>query len=340
MNKGAAMKKLSGIEKAALLMVALDVNTASELFKKLDSRSVERISAAIGQTGKISSAQLDTVIRNYYDLMTANEYIAEGGVDFARKVLERTYGLEKAENLLKKFESEGSSNVFKELNTIDPAQLSDFLYDEHPQTTALILSQLSAKQTAAVLSDFPVDLRADIAHRIATLGKVSADTLTEITNVVQDFLKNGKSLPAGSRGGKRSLAEILKNSSSAFSKDLLAAMERKDPAIASDLKASLFFFEDIVNLDNHDIRIMLREINRKDLAMALRLADEPLKEKIFANMSERASKMMRREIEMLGPVKLKTIEKAQEKIVSVIRNYLDDGEYNSDTLSGVEEVYV
>jgi flagellar motor switch protein FliG len=272
--------------------------------------------------------------------MTANEYIAEGGVDFARKVLERTYGLEKAENLLKKFESEGSSNVFKELNTIDPAQLSDFLYDEHPQTTALILSQLSAKQTAAVLSDFPVDLRADIAHRIATLGKVSADTLTEITNVVQDFLKNGKSLPAGSRGGKRSLAEILKNSSSAFSKDLLAAMERKDPAIASDLKASLFFFEDIVNLDNHDIRIMLREINRKDLAMALRLADEPLKEKIFANMSERASKMMRREIEMLGPVKLKTIEKAQEKIVSVIRNYLDDGEYNSDTLSGVEEVYV
>jgi flagellar motor switch protein FliG len=344
MGKSVAAKigggHLKGPQKAALLMVALDVDTASEVFKHLDPQDVEMISAEISQVKSIPPDTVDDILDDYYNLITAQEYVVEGGLDYAQEVLEKSFGINKAMEIIEKVKNITALRGFDVLKKVDSTQLVNFLSKEHPQTIALILSHLNPDQTASALKELPEDVRSDVAYRIATLGKISPQTLKRIEEVVDDLASFSISQSVSQIGGPRSLATILNRTSVSVSKEILTQIETFDPDIATEVKRLMFLFDDIINIQNQDIQKILKEVDRKDLALALKIADDRVKNKIFGNMSERASNLMKEELEFMGPVKLKEVEQAQARIIDVIKELEEQEEISLNIRGGAEETYV
>jgi len=335
-----AAANLKGPQKAALLMIAMDVETASEVFKYLDPSEVEQISAEITQVKNVPATVVETVMEEYYSLITAQEYMVEGGMDFAQAVLEKSFGLNKAVEIIEKVKSLTALRGFDVLKKVDSGQLVNFLSKEHPQTIALILSHLNPDQTANALKELPEDLRSEVAYRIATLGKIAPQTLKQIEKVVDDLAVFSINQSVSKIGGTRSLATILNRTSVSISKEILSQIESLDPEVATEIKRLMFLFDDIVQIQNQDIQKILKEVDRKDLALALKIADERVKQKIFGNMSERAADLLREELEFMGPIKLKEVEAAQARIIDVIKMLEEQEEISLNIRGGTEEVYV
>jgi len=335
-----AAANLKGPQKAALLMIAMDVETASEVFKYLDPSEVEQISAEITQVKNVPATVVETVMEEYYSLITAQEYMVEGGIDFAQAVLEKSFGLNKAVEIIEKVKSLTALRGFDVLKKVDSGQLVNFLSKEHPQTIALILSHLNPDQTANALKELPEDLRSEVAYRIATLGKIAPQTLKQIEKVVDDLAVFSINQSVSKIGGTRSLATILNRTSVSISKEILSQIESLDPEVATEIKRLMFLFDDIVQIQNQDIQKILKEVDRKDLALALKIADERVKQKIFGNMSERAADLLREELEFMGPIKLKEVEAAQARIIDVIKMLEEQEEISLNIRGGTEEVYV
>jgi flagellar motor switch protein FliG len=331
---------LSGIQKAALLMIALDVDTAASVFKNLDPQDVELISAEITKVKNISSEVADSVLNEYYDMVIARQYMLEGGLEYAQEVLEKSFGTNKAVEIIEKVKSITTLRGFDVLKKADPTQLISFLNKEHPQTIAVILSHLHPEQTAGALKELPKEVRNDVVYRIATLGKISPQTLKQIEKVVDELAGGAISQSVSKIGGPKSLAAVLNRTSIGFSKEVMAEMESLDYELATEIKRLMFLFDDIININNKDIQRILKEVDRKDLALALKVADDRIKEKIFTNMSERASDMLKEELQYMGPVKLKEVENAQAKIVDVIKALEEQGEISVTGRGGSEDVYV
>lgn len=331
---------LKGPQKAALLMVALDVDTASEVFKHLENTDVEQISAEITQVKNVPTNVIDNVMDDYYNLITAQEYMVEGGIEYAQQVLEKSFGLNKAMEIIDKVKSITALRGFDVLKKVDSAQLINFLNKEHPQTIALILAHLNPDQTAQALRELGDDLRSEVAYRIATLGKIAPQTLKQIEKVVDELAVFSINQSVSKIGGARSLATILNRTSVSISKDILDQIENLDPDVATEVKRLMFLFDDIVQIQNQDIQKILKEVDRKDLGLALKIADERVKQKIFGNMSERASDLLAEELEFMGPVKLKEVEAAQARIIDVIKQLEEQEEISLNIRGGNEEVYV
>ena len=331
---------LPGIQKAALLMIALNVENAAEVFKHLDSAEVEMISTEISKVKNIPSQTVDAVLEEFYTMVTAREYLLEGGLDYAQAVLEKSFGFNRAVEIIEKVKNLTTLRGFDVLKKADSAQLISFLNKEHPQTIALILSHLHPDQTAEALKELGDPLRTDVAYRIATLGKISPQTLKQIEKVVDEMagLNMGQSL--SKIGGLKSLAAVLNRSSVSLSKEILMGIEQKDPDVAGEIKRLMFMFEDIINIQDKDIQKILREVDRKDLALSLKIADEKLRQKIFANMSERASDLLKEELQYMGMVKLKEVESAQAKIIDVLKALEENGEIALNIRGGNEDIYV
>jgi len=334
------MSKLTGIQKAAYLMIALDVDSSSEVFKNLDPEDVEAIAAEISQVKNTSSSTLDGVMREFYNMVKAREYVLEGGLDYAKAILEKSFGVDKAVEIIVKVKSITTLKGFDILKKADSTQLVNFLVKEHPQTIALILTHLSPDQTANAIQELPPELRGDVAHRIATLGKVSPQTLRRIEKVVDDMAGLTMSQSVGKIGGTKSLATILNRTKVSLSKEIMDELQDKDPEVAAEIKRLMFLFEDLINLQDKDIQKILREIDRKDLTLALKTADEGLTNKIFANMSERATELLKEELQYMGMVKLKDVEAAQARIIDVVKQLEESGEISLNIRGGTEEVYV
>ena len=331
---------INGIQKAALLMIALNVENASQVFKHLDAAEVEMISTEISKVRNISSQTVDSVLEEFYTMVTAREYVLEGGLEYAQAVLEKSFGLSKATEIVEKVKNLTTLKGFDVLKKADSTQLISFLSKEHPQTIALILSHLHPDQTASALNELGEPLRTEVVYRIATLGKISPQTLKQIEKVVDEMagLNMGQSL--SKIGGTKSLATILNRTSISLSKEILTGLEEKDSGVAGEVKRLMFLFEDIINIQDKDIQKILRDVDRKDLAIALKICDDKLKDKIFSNMSERASDLLKEEIQYMGLVKLKEVESVQAKIVDIIKNLEENGEISLNMRGGSEEVYV
>lgn len=331
---------VGGTQKAALLMIALDVDTAAEVFKYLDPAEIEVISAEITQVKNTPSQTVDSVMEEFHGMVTAREYVLEGGLDYAQAVLEKAYGVTRASEIIEKVKNLTTLRGFDVLKKADSTQLVNFLIREHPQTIALILSHLSPDQTANALKELPDELRVDVAYRIATLGKIAPQTLKRIEKVVDEMAGLTMSQTVGKIGGTKSLATILNRTNVSLSKDILNEIEKTDEDIALEIKRLMFLFDDIIHIQDKDLQKILREIDRKDLVLALKVADDGLKEKIFGNMSERAGNLLKEELQYMGMVKLKEVEAAQARIIDVVKELEENGEISLNLRGSMEEVYV
>ena len=331
---------ISGVQKAALLMIALNVETASEVFKYLDAAEVEMISTEISKVKNIPSQVVDLVMDEFYAMATAREYVLEGGIEYAQALLEKSFGAGKASEIIEKVKSLTTLRGFDVLKKADSTQLISFLNKEHPQTMALILSHLNPNQTADALQELPENIRTDVVYRIATLGKISPQTLKQIEKVVDEMAGFSMSQSLSKIGGTKSLANILNKTSASMSKEILERLDEQDPDVAQEVKRLMFLFEDIINIQDKDVQRVLREVDRKDLALALKIVDEKLRDKIFANMSERGADLLKEELQYMGMVKLKEVEAAQAKIIDLIKMLEEAGEITLNLRGSKEEVYV
>lgn len=332
-------QSMSGLQKAAILLLAIDVDTASSIIKYLDSEQIERISTEIAKIRNVPSTVIDDVIKEFHDMVIAREYVLEGGIEYAQMLLEKSLGPVKAQEIIEKVKSLTTMKGFDFLKKADSSQLISFLSKEHPQTIALILSHLSPDKTAEALKELPPDLRADVAFRIATLGKIAPNTLKEIERVVDELAGSSLNQTVTKFGGPKSIANVLNKMNVKLTKEILEQFEMWDPDLTQVIKRQMFLFEDIININDKDIQKILKEVDRKDLALSLKIADEKIKEKIFKNMSQRASELLKEELQYMGMVRLKEVEAAQAKIIDVIKNLEESGEISIGG-SNKEDMYV
>ncbi len=340
-NKTISKSDLNGTQKSALLLIALNVETASQVFKYLEASDVESISAEISKVKNIPSQVVEQVIDDYHDLVTAREYVLEGGIDFAQQVLEKSFGLSKAMEVIGKVKNLTTLHGFDVLKKADSTQLVNFLSKEHPQTIALILSHLNPDQTAEALVELSEELRTEVVYRIATLGKISPQTLTQIEKVVDELAGFSINQTMGQLGGTKSVANILNRINISMNKEIISSIEDKDEDVGLEIKRLMFLFDDIIHLQDRDVQRILKEIDRKDLALSLKVVDDRVQEKIFSNMSERAADLLKEELQFMGPVKLKEVEAAQGRVVDQIKRLEEQDEVTiSFRGGGAEEVYV
>lgn len=331
--------QLTGRQKSAVLLMSMDVDVAAKVFKELDMKEVEQIAVEITNLRDLSPKVVEDVIEEFYQLMTAHSYMIEGGIEYAQTILEKSYGMEQSRDIIEKIRVLTTVRGFNILKKSDPQQLASFLSKEHSQTIALILSHLPADTTAEVLNEFPEELRAETIMRIAKIGKVSPQLVSQIEHVVDQIAEATLSQNLAAQGGAQLVASILNKSNNAVAKSMLERIEGKDYNLATEIKRLMFLFEDIILIDDRGIQRILRDIDKRDLAMALKVADEKIKQKIFKNMSERAASVVKEELDFMGPVKLKDVESAQMRIVDVVKQLEEDEEIVIGG-RGAEDVFV
>ncbi|MCC6397529.1 MAG: flagellar motor switch protein FliG [Bacteroidetes bacterium] len=340
MSQQPSTQRLTPRQKAAMLMLSLDVETATRLMRQLSQDEIELLTIEISNVRGISSTIADAVTEEFHHMITAQEYVIQGGIDYAQKLLENSLGFSKATDVLEKVRALTHVKGFGMLKKADAQQLASFLQKEHPQTIALILSNLSPDQTAQVLTEFNDELRNNVSFRMATLGKVSPSLLAEVEDVVEDIARTEISQSMSSMGGAKSMAAVLNKCNNATAKLILEHIEQSDNQLSGEIKRLMFLFEDLLYVDDRGIQRILREVDKRELAMALKVVDDKLKEKVLRNMSERAQELLKEELQYMGPVRLKEVEAAQTRIVEIVKQLEDQGEIVVAGRGGSEEVFV
>ncbi len=317
---------ISPVQKAALVLVAVGVENASEILQSLSDKEVEDVSIEIATLRNISADVLSSVMEEYYEMILANKYIVQGGLNYAREALEKAWGKKKAEELIKKVEAVTEVSAFYLLQMVDDKQLLNFLQNEHPQTAALILANLKPMQAANVLSELPEENQYEVAYRLATMEKTSPELIQDIEAVLRDQMGSVFGGGLSKTGGPETVAEILNSVSQAAEKNILGNLRERDADLALEITEFMFLFDDLVHLPETAIQRILKDVDSKILGLSLKAATGELREKIFKNMSERAAEMLKEELEYLGPVKLKDVENAQKQILEVVHNLETSGE--------------
>lgn len=323
----ASSSLLSGKKKAAILLISLGQETAANIFKKLKEEELEVLTLEIANQKKVTPEQKQMVISEFYQMCKAKEYISEGGLDYARTVLEKAVGLESALSVINKLTSSLQIRPFDCVRNTDPSQLLNLIQNEHPQTIALVLAYLRPEQAAAILSALPNDVQYDVARRIATMDRTSPDIIRDVEKVLERKISSS----LGSQdftiaGGVEAIVELLNRSDRTTERSIIENLESQDPELAEEIRKLMFVFEDITLLDDRSLQMVLREVENKDLSLALKGVPAEVANKIFKNMSKRAADMLREEIEFMGPVRIRDVEEAQQKIVNIIRKLEDSGE--------------
>lgn len=320
-------QQLGSRQKAAVLLIALGPEAVSKIFKHLREDEIETLTLEIARLGRISSEARRQIVAEFYEMCMAQEVMSEGGIDQARKALEAAFGTDKANEVVNKVIQTLQVLPFDFVKKTDPSQLLSYIQDEHPQTIALILAHLSPNQAAAVLSGLPQELRAEVARRIAIMDRTPPEVIREIERVLERKLSGAMMTQAFSAaGGVKSLVEVLNWVDRTTEKTILESLTETSPELADEVKKLMFVFEDITMLDDASIQKVLREVDTKELALALKGVGEEVQQRIFKNMSERASTMLKEDMEFMGPVRLRNVEEAQQRIVGVIRRLEEAGE--------------
>lgn len=322
----ARQKSLSGLEKAAIFLIAVGPEHSSLILKQMNQEDIERLTYQIANTTSIDPTVMQQIVDEFLQLNDAHMFILKGGIKYAREVLEKTLGPARAAEIIKKLMATSKIRPFNMLRKADPKQLVNFIYNEHPQTIALILSYLEPEQAAVVLGALPDKIQADVAKRIALLERASPETLRELESIMEQRLSSLVDQDFAVTGGIKSLVDILNRADRSTERTILEALEQDDPELADEIRKRMFVFEDILTLDDNSIRRVLREVDLKDLALALKAASEEVANRIYRNLSKRAGEMLREDIEYMGPARLRDVEEAQQRIVQIIRRLDEAGE--------------
>jgi flagellar motor switch protein FliG len=318
---------LSGRRKAAILLVSLGSQGAAEVFKHLQQDTIEQLTVEMAKTPIVEPEVAAAVVEEMCEIAYARGYIAEGGLGYAREVLERSMGLQRANEILQRLSTIIEVTPFEFLRNTPPDQIAAFLRNEHPQTVALVVAQLPTTALAAkVMELFPAELQAQVAMRIAAMGQTSPDVVKQVATVMEVKMETVLQREYAAAGGVRSLAAILNSANRATERNILDHMHEEDPGLADEVRELLFVFEDILKLDDRAVQLVLREVDSKDLGLAMRGSSQEVQEKILANMSQRGAEMLREEMEYMPPQRRKVVEEAQSKIVGVVRKLEDAGE--------------
>ncbi|MGI6491251.1 MAG: flagellar motor switch protein FliG [Pelotomaculum sp.] len=315
------------MEKAAVLLIALGSDLSSQVLKRdfLESE-IEQLSKEISNMTHVPAETTNAVLTEFMELKQAREYLLHGGWDYAREMLEKTLGSQKASNMLNKLSLNLAARPFSALRKTDPKHLINFIRDEHPQTIALILVHLTPDQAAAILASLSPEVQLDIAKRIANIDRFTPEVVKNVEKLLESKLSSMAQQDHATVGGVQSLVSILNRVGRSAEKVILEGLDTEDPVLADEVRMHMFVFEDIKNLSDTFIQRILREVQTKDLALAMKGTNEEVHACIYRNMSQRAADMLREEIEFMGPVRLREVEQAQQRIVTVIRRLDESGE--------------
>ncbi|MGL5253877.1 MAG: flagellar motor switch protein FliG [Brevinema sp.] len=325
-DKRSKKRVLSGKEKVAVFLISIGPEVSSEVLKHMKEEEIEEISFELARADLVDSETRDSVLMEFQELMMAQNFIMSGGIDYAREVLEKALGSQRAVDIINRLTSSLQTKPFDFIRRTDPVHLVNFIQNEHPQTIALILSYLEPQKAATVLAALNTDLQANIMKRIATMDRTSPEILREVERVLERKLSTLSSEDFTSAGGIDAVVAIINNADRTTERNIIETLEEDDPDLAEEIKKKMFVFEDIITLDDKSIQKVMRNIDNNDLSKALKSVDSEVQEKIFRNMSKRAAGMLKDDMEFMGPVRLKEVEEAQQKIVSVIRKLEEQGE--------------
>ena len=319
-------ENVSGLQKAAILLIALGPERSANVFKHLKEDEIEELTLEIANTRNITPKVKDAVISEFYQVCLAQQYIAEGGINYAKEVLEKSFGADRAMDVIGKLTASLQVKPFEFIRKTDASQLLNFIQDEHPQTIALILSYLSAAQSALILSALPPDRQADVAKRIAIMDRTSPEVVKEVEKVLESKLSSLVNQDYTIIGGVDAVVEILNTVDRGTEKHIMETLEIEEPELADEIRKKMFVFEDILLLDDRAIQRVLRDVDNGDLATALKGSNEEVQNAIFNNLSKRLAAMIKEDMEFMGPVRMKDVEEAQQKIVNVIRKLEESAE--------------
>ncbi|MDQ1257102.1 MAG: flagellar motor switch protein FliG [Candidatus Hydrogenedentes bacterium] len=326
LHMGHEKEKLSGKEKAAVLLACLGSRAASRVLSSMNDEEVEQLTLDISTMGPVEADVRVSVFDEFHQMAVANKYMTQGGIDYARELLETAFGSERAIEILTRLQSSLQEVPFEFLKKADPSQICSFIQDEHPQTIALILAHLDSQVSAIILAGLPQNIQAEVVIRIATIDRTPPEIVREVERVLERKMASVFSQGFTFAGGVKEVAEILNRIDRGAEKAIMAELEERDAELADEISRLMFTFEDIVYVDDAGIQKTLREVEIRDLALALKTANEEVTDKILRNMSERAREIILEEIEFLGPVRMRNVDEAQQKIVTAVRRLEDAGE--------------
>lgn len=319
-------EEISGLQKAAILLIALGPEKSASIFKHLKEDEIEQLTLEIANTRSIPTDTKDQILDEFYDICLAQKYISEGGINYAKELLEKALGHDKAMDVIGKLTASLQVRPFEFVRKTDASQLLNFIQDEHPQTIALILSYLSSSQASAIISSLSPDKQADVAKRIAQMDRTSPDVIKEVEKILEKKLSSLVNQDYTIVGGVDSIVDILNTVDRGTEKHIMESLEIEEPELADEIRKKMFVFEDILSLDDKSIQRVLREVDNNELAVALKGANEEVQNVIFNNLSKRLVTMIKEDMEYMGPVRMKDVEEAQQKIVNIIRKLEDAGE--------------
>lgn len=319
---------LTGIQKAAVLMISLGLETASKILKKLNDKEVEAITLEIANIKNLSPEVADAVVKEFRSKMSHKEYSLQGGIDYAKGVITGSRGKD-ASDLFRKIETRTGTNVFGVFQTSEINSIVQFIQSEHPQVAALIISQIKPERAAEILSYLSEELQADISYRLASLDKIASEVIDVIEDVIKEHMGGMDALGDRVKGGATTVAHILNEANVNVEKNVMKHIEERDPLLAQKIRNQMFLFEDITHLDDRTLRLIINEIDKADLVLGLKGVSEHLVNKFMSNMSARAVEMMQEDMDALGPVHVKEVEKAQQRIIQKIKQLEDAGQIST-----------
>ena len=311
-------KSLTGRQKAAIFLISLGPDVSAEIMKHLREDEVETLTFEIARLEKVNPEFKDAVLEEFQELMNAQNFITTGGIDYARELLEKSLGSQKAIDIINRLTSSLQVRPFDFIRRTDPAHLLNFIQQEYPQTIALILAYLEPGKAAVILQNLPEEMQAEVSKRLATMDRTSPDVLREVERVLEKKLSTLSSEDYTSAGGVEAIVEILNLVDRSSEKSIIESLGEDDPDLAEEIKKRMF--------DDRAIQKVLRDVDQQDLAKALKSVDTEVQDKIFRNMSKRAASMLKEDMEFMGPIRVKDVEEAQQKIVSNIRRLQDNGD--------------
>jgi len=319
-------QELTNQQKAAILFITLGPENSAKVFQHMADDEIEKITLEIASQKQVTPRQKAAVLSEFYQMAMAKNYLSTGGLEYAQNVLEKALGSEKAASIINRLTTSLQVRPFDFLRKTDPAQLLNFIQNEHPQTIALIMAYLDPDQAATILSSLSQERQAEVAKRIAIMDRTSPEVIREVERVLERKLSSLVTQDFTTAGGVKAIVEVLNRVDRTTEKTIIETLEVDNPELTEEIKRLMFVFEDIVMLDDRSLQMVLREVDGKDLSLALKATPKEVASKVFKNMSTRAADMLKEEIEFMGPVKIRDVEEAQQKIVNVIRNLEDKGE--------------
>ncbi len=322
----ATATELTGREKAAILLISLGPEKSAQVFKHLKEEEIEAITLEIANISTVLPETKEDVIQEFYQICLAQQYITEGGITYAKQILEKALGESKAFEVISKLTVQLQVRPFDFIRKSDASQILNFIQNEHPQTIALIMSYLKPKQAAQVIAELPPEKQADVARRIALMDRTSPEVIKEVEKALEKKLSSLMTEDYATVGGVDSVVEILNSVDRSTEKHIMETLEIEDIELSEEIRKKMFVFEDVITLDNRSIQSVLKEVDNKDLAVAMKGSTDALQNAIFSNLSKRLAAMIKEEMDYMGPVRRSDVEEAQQKIVNIIRRMQDTGE--------------